>query len=75
MIGIGTSIQNFFGAILPVVLGKINNSRSEEDYQKSLYIFSYLGLIILAFAVVITLEDKRTGRILDLPENDPRVQK
>ena len=74
MIGIGTALQNLFGAVLPVIIGSINNQRTPASYQKSLFVLSYMGVIILVLSVFITLEDSRTGRIIDIPENDERVR-
>lgn len=74
MVGIATCLQNTLGSILPVLFGKLNKPRTPEAYERSLYVLSFLGFLAMTIAVFIVVEDSRTGRIIDIPENDNRVR-
>jgi Na+/melibiose symporter-like transporter len=74
-LGIATTIQNILMTVLPVIFGKINTLRTEESYNKSLLLLILLGICGFLSSLALVHEDKASGNILSLPENNLKVMR
>lgn len=58
---------------LPLLFGKLNLERTPAAYNKSLITLAALSFCGILSSSALIYEDKRSGGILYLPENDRRV--
>lgn len=72
-LGLATTIQNVLMTVLPIYFGSVNEDRTIDAYNKSLFSLRILGLGGLVSATIVTIVDLKTGMRLNLPENDKRV--
>lgn len=73
-LGMTVSGMNGLGAGLSVVFGVVNEKRTAKDYDISLFVLVGIGVICLILSIWIMMIDFRTGKIIHMPENDPRVK-
>ena len=67
--------QNLFATGLSLLFGWINHDRDAAAYQKSIWVLLGMSAFSLLLSVWVLILDFRTGSIIHLPENDPRVKK
>lgn len=72
-LGLATTVQNVLMTILPIYFGAVNEDRSVQAYNQSLFSLRVLGIGGFISATVVTIVDFKTGQRLHLPENDKRV--
>lgn len=64
-------IQNIGLALVPILIGKVNQSNTGTDkvidYTESMTIFAVFGLVAIAIALLLKLEDKRKHYGLEQP--------
>ena len=63
--GVMTLIQNFGLMLFPYLNGFLRERT--ETYTLSMLMFAVLGMAALGFAIFLRRDDRRTGRVLELP--------
>lgn len=72
-IGIALNIQNVVLTILPIYFGCVNESRSIQAYNESLFSLVILAGLACICSILVIVVNFRTGKRLHLPENYHRV--
>jgi len=65
--GVATALQNTGLAITPLVVGHLQTSAGAGSFGPVMHLFSFLGAIGTAFAVLIYHTNKASHGVLDLP--------
>lgn len=72
-LGLATTIQNILMTTLPLYFGNINESRTIEAYNRSLFSLRVLAFGGIFASLIVIIVDFRTGKRLHLPENHKEV--
>lgn len=59
---------------MSVVFGKVNHNRNAAAYQNSLWIMFGMAITCVGIGMWVIYLDNKDGKIIDMPENDPRVK-
>lgn len=72
-LGFGLNFQNLFLTVMPLVFGEINEKRDIRAYNNSIGLLAVMMMLSVLLCLVVIVVDFKTGRLLDLPENDIKV--
>ena len=72
-VGVGIGMLSTGLTFLPLLAGFVVRDRDVAAYQNSILLQAGMALVVLVLGVEAARLDFRTGRLLDLPENDERV--
>ena len=74
-LGLLITLQNAGFSVLPLVTTLLYQSRTVAGYQNWVYFMIALSSVSMLIGVLILIIDLSSGRVLMMPENDPRVLK
>lgn len=74
-LGFGLYTQGVFLTFMPMVFGRLNENRDVKAYNNSIWLLVLMMAVGVLLCFVVIIVDFRTGKLLDLPENDERVAK
>ena len=64
-----------FITFIPFLIGYLNEDRNKVAFNNSLFVLAITAGVSLLLSFLTTFVDLGSGKLLILPENDPKVQK